>query len=146
MDFAKLRIWWWSALLFPISRLGVRIFGFQHWWRILQRLRWPIAPLHTKKLNASRRTVRLIRQWPNLGVHSGHCLPRTLTLWWLLKQQKIDCTVHLGVHRDVSQTHTFEAHAWLTYQGRVLFDDSSAIKHYVELYHGIQANYIDNHN
>jgi len=47
------------------------------------------------------------------------CLPRSLTLWWLLRRRGFDPELRLGVRRD---GEGMEAHSWVTLGGAVLDD------------------------
>lgn len=49
----------------------------------------------------------------------GSCLPRSLTLWWLLQRRGIDCDIHFGVRKNDDD---FGAHAWVEWNGRALTD------------------------
>ncbi len=53
------------------------------------------------------------------GLYRATCLPRSLTLWWLLGCQGISTELRLGARQVAGQ---FEAHAWVEYQGAVLND------------------------
>ena len=53
------------------------------------------------------------------GFYRATCLPRSLTLWWLLGCWGITTDLRLGVRRAAGQ---FEAHGWVEYQGIVLND------------------------
>lgn len=48
------------------------------------------------------------------------CLPRALTLWWLLRRRGFDPELRLGVRRQ--EEEGMEAHAWVTLDGTVLGD------------------------
>jgi len=49
------------------------------------------------------------------------CLQRSVTLWWLLDHQGIDCKVIIGVNKDAQVLH---AHAWVEHEGQPLNDRS----------------------
>jgi len=47
------------------------------------------------------------------------CLPRSLTLWWLLRRAGQPAELRIGVRRAADR---LEAHAWVEREGRVLGD------------------------
>jgi hypothetical protein len=49
------------------------------------------------------------------------CLEEALVLAWMLRREGVDATVRIGVARD---DRGLRAHAWLEYDGRVIFGSS----------------------
>jgi hypothetical protein len=50
----------------------------------------------------------------------GNCLSRSLTLWWLLRQQGLEGTLRIGTRFKDGQ---FQAHAWVEYDGQPLNEE-----------------------
>jgi hypothetical protein len=128
------RIYGRTAILFPLSRRGVKWFGYRRWLSLLQKVRLPMAAISPDETQTVQRTIALMRQRHGQRLNAGYCLPRTLTLWWLLKQQNITATIHFGIRND----HAFDAHAWLTHQQHILFDLSQEVEQFVEIYQSNQ--------
>lgn len=59
-----------------------------------------------------------------------NCLRRCLTQKQLLQKRKFNSKLHLGVKFEGSQ---LKAHAWLTFQGKVINDTDDIVKSYSEL-------------
>lgn len=53
------------------------------------------------------------------GLLRPSCLPRSMTLWWLLRRAGLPAALRIGVRR--ASDH-LEAHAWVELEGRVLGD------------------------
>jgi hypothetical protein len=51
------------------------------------------------------------------------CLPRSLTLWWLLRRRGIESELRLGVRKDGD---SIVAHAWVECEGEVVGDKEHA--------------------
>jgi len=51
----------------------------------------------------------------------GNCLAQSLTIWWLLRRQRLSASLCIGVRKRQGQ---FEAHAWAEHHSRVLNDDA----------------------
>jgi hypothetical protein len=50
----------------------------------------------------------------------GNCLSRSLTLWWLLRQQGLEGTLRIGTRFKDGR---FQAHAWVEYDGQPLNEE-----------------------
>ncbi|MFV0276388.1 MAG: lasso peptide biosynthesis B2 protein [Parahaliea sp.] len=59
-----------------------------------------------------------------------NCLRRTLALRRMLRRRRLDAQVHIGVRRKAA---VLEAHAWLSWRGRVLNDSADVEQRYAEL-------------
>ncbi|NCF29135.1 MAG: lasso peptide biosynthesis B2 protein [Gammaproteobacteria bacterium] len=64
---------------------------------------------------------RLVRVAANHGLVRANCLAQSMTVWWLLRWQRIPVELRIGVRK---QQGLLEAHAWAEYQSRVLNDDA----------------------
>jgi hypothetical protein len=109
-----------AAYWLPMVSLKLRLFGLR-----------PFQPGPSRRCGSSlalppeevairaERTRRYVELAARHGLCRGTCLSRSLTLWWLLKQQGIDSELRIGVHR---MADGIRAHAWIEHQGVVLND------------------------
>lgn len=102
--------------------LALRWAGFQRVYGLLER--WPSGSdraLDDEEwiLTRTHATVRLVRGAAAWSLHHPTCLHRSLTLWWLLRQQGIASELRIGVRMEQGR---FEAHAWVERQGAALND------------------------
>jgi hypothetical protein len=107
--------------MLPINGLAVHVTGFNRWQAILSRF----TPLDRKSaeapneslLNRANQTARMVRVAASRGPYRGNCLQQALTLWWLLRRQKLESDIRFGARRDDGK---FEAHAWVEFRGNAL--------------------------
>ncbi len=59
-------------------------------------------------------TAKMVTVAAQRGPFRASCLPRSLVLWWLLRRQKIESGLCLGVRKGAS---AIEGHAWVEYLG-----------------------------
>jgi hypothetical protein len=113
-----------ALVLLPLTALALRVVGFRRWQAMLARL----APVSVSPAagggeaavrTQARAVAQMVEAAARRGLYHATCLPRSLTLWWLLRRQGIDGELRLGVRKagDV-----LEAHAWVEYRGAVLND------------------------
>ena len=57
---------------------------------------------------------------------AANCLPRSLTLWWLMRRRSIPGELRIGVRQEAGQ---LEAHAWVELDGLAIDDDDNDIHH-----------------
>lgn len=106
--------------LLPASVLGLRVFGWRRWQKCLER--WGRIGSECPARDTAerlRQSIAVMETVQNHGLLGGNCLPRSLTLWYLLRRQGLDSQLCLGVRRI---NGIFNAHAWLEYQGQPLND------------------------
>jgi len=72
-------------------------------------------------------TCRMVRAAEHHGLVRSTCLEESLALWYLLGQQNITSRLRIGVRK---RTETFEAHAWVEYQGEALNQSGELHQHY----------------
>jgi hypothetical protein len=118
-----------ALLLLSVTAQVLRWVGVRRWQSVLARLARGECVAggdgNAAMVQQAGRTARMVR------VAAGHvpggatCLYRSLTLWWLLRRQGLDCDLRIGVARGRGP---FTAHAWVEYQGRVL-GDSEDVHH-----------------
>ena len=70
---------------------------------------------------------RMVRAAAHYGLARPSCLAESLTLWYLLRKHGINAGIRIGVRK---QAESFEAHAWVEYEGLALNQDSSLHQHY----------------
>ena len=115
-----------AAALPPIAAL-LNLVGYRRLKGMLARA----VPLREPRTEAPVATARAIATSRVVAIGAGRipfpstCLSRSLTLWLLLRIQRIDSEVWLGVRREGS---ALDAHAWVTHLGLPL-NDSSDVHH-----------------
>jgi hypothetical protein len=114
-----------ALFLLPLMALALWVVGFRRWQTLLARLapgRCDSAGKDTAALiQEGRSMARLVDAAARHGPYPVTCLPRSLTLWWLLRRRGIDGCLRIGVRKEACR---LEAHAWVELRGWVLNDDS----------------------
>lgn len=120
-----------SAILLPLTGLGVRLLGFNRWYAGLSRRavgsRISATTSPQPEVVIIQRTLRSVRLASQHGLYPGNCLSRSLTLWWLLRRQGIECDLRIGVRREQAQ---LQGHAWIEYKGYPLNEQPQVHQHY----------------
>jgi hypothetical protein len=114
-----------ALFLLPLTALALWVVGFRHWQALLTRL----APLRCTSpskdvaalIREGRSMARLVDAAARHGPYPATCLPRSLTLWWLLRRRGIDSYLCIGVRKEAGR---LQAHAWVELGNLVLNDDS----------------------
>ncbi len=107
-----------ALFLLPVNVLGLRVFGFRRWQSVLEKL------LAKRQPNSATATAPDIARVVNLAsaqMFRAVCLPRSMTLWWMLGRRGIASELRIGVRKEAD---IFTAHAWLECQGIVLNDSA----------------------
>lgn len=111
-----------ALLLLPLNVTGLRLFGFKRWQRCLSITPKP----KNQPAFAPRENFLLVQQYARIinlaaahGVCTVSCLPRSLTLWWLLQRRQLTSELRVGVRKNAQNV---EAHAWVEYAGVVIND------------------------
>ena len=108
-----------ALLLLPINVLGLRILGFRRWQSVLQRM---ITSQRTDNTHvATAQGIARVVNSASAQFFRNVCLPRSMTLWWMLGRRGIASELRIGVSKEVG---IFKAHAWLECQGIVLNDST----------------------
>lgn len=84
-----------------------------------------IPPLHIRY--PTDRLLALTELATAVSHRNGHCLPRSLLLFWLLRARHRSVSVCLGVSKSLT---ALEGHAWVEQDGVVLGDAVSFIDRY----------------
>jgi Transglutaminase-like superfamily len=111
-----------SLVVCLLSVIALHLIGFGRWKRIL----WAssgggnLGPTTSSHRDASTARVyasvldMVARNTP-LGLVT--CLPRSLTLWWLLRRHGVESELRIGVRRESAR---IVAHAWVVCHGAVV--------------------------
>jgi hypothetical protein len=123
-----------AALLMPVLSLSLRVISFRRLDSALGRLA-PVsgrAPV-TEPATASARVLQVAHVVAMASRHTptpNSCLHRSLALWWLLRRRGFESHLRFGARKQPSG---FEAHAWVEFNGVVVFDDLVPDRDYVRL-------------
>lgn len=107
-----------ALFLLPLNVLGLRVLGFRRWQSVLERLL--TKPSNTANVIIAQGIARVV----NIAaaqMFRNVCLPRSMTLWWMLGRRGIASELHIGVRKEAD---IFTAHAWLECQGIILNDSA----------------------
>ncbi len=110
------------ALAVPVVHVSLRLFGYSRLQQVLRRMSPSPRPDQGSGHGGSaaelarivRRAVRSLQRYSPIP---GSCLSRSLTLWWLLRWRGLRTSLLLGTRRV---NGSFQAHAWLTFDGQPL--------------------------
>ena len=106
--------------LLPATAAAIRLLGVGRVCGFLSRhppIETDAQPADTQQARALARLVdAAARRVPG----RPSCLPRSITLWWLLRRRGIDSALRIGVRTVDGRLH---AHAWVELDGLVLNDD-----------------------
>ena len=129
---AWLRLWHrpraekWLALqslaLSLLSVIALRLIGFRRWKKIIKAASGGLGPAEA---TSSRRDLRVAESYASVVDMVARntpwglvtCLPRSLTLWWLLRRHGIESELRIGVRTDDER---LLAHAWVVCGGAVI--------------------------
>ena len=112
--------------------LGLRLAGFRHWKRALERLSPSTNPVAREPGESQLQAAELIARMAaaaarNLFI-STNCLEQSLVLWWLLRRRGISAELRIGARKEFER---FEAHAWVEVDSAVLNDSNAEHRHFV---------------
>lgn len=106
-----------AGFLLTATWLGLRLVGYK---RVHQWLGGPdhppVTPLAPRE---QARVVALAVKRAAARLPYATCLPRSLTLWAMLRRRQIMADLHVGVQKEAD---IFKAHAWVEVEGEVLND------------------------
>jgi len=98
---------------------AIRLVGFGRVHRIMSRLGASPREASRPAVDEARALGRLVDLAGRRAPGRPSCLPRSATLWWLLRRQGIDSVIRIGVR---TASGRLEAHAWVEYAGQVVND------------------------
>lgn len=110
-----------SVVLCLLSVIALRLIGFGRWKGILRNSSGRnLAPTTSSRGDVSiaeayASVVDMVAR--NLPRGLVTCLPRSLTLWWLLRRHGVENELRIGVRRDGAR---IVAHAWVVCYGTVI--------------------------
>jgi hypothetical protein len=111
-----------SLVVLAVNGLALRVMSFKQWQAILSRLALLDgtceAPVDLR-LNSARKTATMVRMAATRGPYRWNCLHQSLTIWWLLRRQKLDSDIRFGARKA---DDTLEAHAWVEFDSVALND------------------------
>ncbi len=115
--------------MLPLTALTLWLLGFTRTQSMLATL----APIDKNAgpgqkpatVNQAHVTAKMVTAAAQRGPFRASCLPQSLVLWWLLRRQKIESEVCLGVRKGAS---AIEGHAWVEYLGLSL-DGADELHH-----------------
>jgi hypothetical protein len=120
-----------AAVILPLTEIGLRLFGFRRWKKLIEKFSLPAHSTQSLPADARRETalraLRAVRSVELHGPTNPNCLERSMTLWWLLRRDGVDGELHIGARKDGGK---FEAHAWVELDGQVLNDGVEVHEHY----------------
>lgn len=121
-----------AVWLVPAMHIVVRVAGFNRLQAWLNRLT-PQAPGDTSPRSVQqvlRVAVDSVNRVKRFSPLPGNCLSQSLALTRLLRRRGVGPALRLGVRFTGP---TFEAHAWVEYNGRVLNDTQDVHTRYTPL-------------
>jgi hypothetical protein len=108
-----------------LTWLGLRIFGFGHWTRLLDFfVPGPIGRVRATDsfaLDGARAVARLHAAAARYIPIQTNCLERSLVLCWQLQRRGLLAQLQIGARKNNGR---FEAHAWVELCGAVLAETS----------------------
>jgi hypothetical protein len=106
-----------ALILLPLASAALRVVRLE---RLLSWLEGRCPPPDAAPdMAQARAAARMVNAAAGAGPLRASCLPRSLALWWLLRQRRIDAGLQVGVRKMDGQ---FEAHAWVEVNGSVIND------------------------
>ncbi|MCP4384203.1 MAG: lasso peptide biosynthesis B2 protein [Hyphomicrobiales bacterium] len=119
--FADQRLAVAALFLCLLTAVALRTFGFRRWVRILEGFpagrRCPGASSENDLRVAETHASIVNMVVANIPGQAVDCLPRSLTLWWLLRRVGVATDLRIGVRKS---DPGIKAHAWVVCQGVAL--------------------------
>lgn len=122
-----------SAILLPLTALGLHLFGLKHTQRFMQHFtpNTPTASLREEqKLQDGLIVARMVSAAANHGVYRANCLQKSLVLCWLLHRRGIKADLRIGVKKE---NHDLNAHSWAEINGIALVDNKNTTNEFYTL-------------
>ena len=121
-----------AAVVAPVAHLLLRTAGYGRTRLLGERLSPAPHPVREGRDRAVR-TARLVWVADRRVPGSRTCLSRSLALWYLLRWQRVDSDLRIGVRAGAGP---LDAHAWVEHQGHPLNDDEGVAARYATLERG----------
>ena len=109
-----------SLLMCLLSVIALRLIGLARWTRLLRAVsgdRSLLAPSRDEVTIAEAYASVVDMVARNTYWAFVTCLPRSITLWWLLRRRGIATELQVGVRKN---GESIEAHAWVVCHGKVI--------------------------
>ncbi|HET7890037.1 MAG TPA: lasso peptide biosynthesis B2 protein [Candidatus Sulfotelmatobacter sp.] len=117
-----------AVFILPMTYAGLELLGFQRLLSCIQ---------HFTRVDQKRRVLEELSSYPQILSALARrcplpmkCLGRSVALYWLLRLEGIDATVHIGVRKD---QHDIDAHAWVQCGDRIINDSEDVADRYVRI-------------
>lgn len=120
-----------ALALLPINAVCLQLFGFNRWQAVLTRTiaeSGAQSPATQEQLVYAQTLGRIVNIAAAHTIHQATCLPRSMTLWWLLQRRKIASELRIGVCKDAA---IIKAHAWIECRGVVINDRSDVSRDFI---------------
>jgi Transglutaminase-like superfamily len=119
-----------AAVLLPLISLSLRLRGFQKTKEALQTRLPPPSLQHSPHRDPNaivQVTCRMLTAAAHYTLFRPTCLAQSLALWYLLEDSELSADLRIGVRISAQ---TFQAHAWVEYQGTVLNEPEQRHRHF----------------
>ncbi len=118
--------------MLPLTALTLWLLGFTRTQSMLATL----APIDKHSRPGQKQatvyqahvTAKMVTVAAQRGPFRASCLPQSLVLWWLLRRQKIQSDLRIGVRKG---SNHFEAHAWVELSNTVLNDRTDVSRRFL---------------
>jgi len=117
-------------LILAMTYAGLELFGLKLLLARIQRLvptAGRLAECGPQEIQTYTRLFSAVAQRCPLRLK---CLGRSVSLCWLLRQQGIDATVHIGVRKE---NDGLDAHAWVQFGDFVIDDTKNVAERYTRV-------------
>ena len=125
LSFTEKRLLVESVVLLPISAVVLRFTSLRRFQSFLSMAgdRSRRGYLNRSTIAAAFETAKMVRLASSRGLCRGNCLQRSVTLWWLLRRQNIECDIRFGARKERGK---LTAHAWVEVEGLVLDEEAAS--------------------
>lgn len=124
-----------AVILYPLTAILLRLFGFKNTWRLL-------GLTNTAKVSTSlsydifyiHESIEHVRRVESNLPFLPTCLTRSIVLKRILDAQHIETALVIGVPKDKQGLRNFQAHAWLEYKNMPINDSTDVQFAYARIY------------
>ena len=117
-----------SAIALLGTWIGLRLFGFPRWQKVLFRFSNKRQSSTSFSLEESKRLANLATATARRFFLRTNCLEQSLVIWFLLRRRGASPALRFGGRKDGAQ---FEAHAWVESESVVLNDEGSVRQDFI---------------
>ena len=121
-----------TILILPITYAGLELFGLNRLLARIQRLAPNAGQIPEPSLQEVEAYTHLFSAVARRCPLPLQCLGRSVALCWLLLQQGIDPTVHIGVRKE-KENNALDAHAWVQFGNVVINDTENVAERYTRV-------------